>query len=563
MKNLKLKKLILGINKQMNSIFDLVKDPSQLEQGNAGLSRNQYEQITPSRSVVGEAFPNGSINFRFQTNGTRWWVPSKSYIRMRCRLAKSTANNPSFTLDDGIAPNLDLMANLFQNAEFRIAGKTVARIADYLPQVDALKSRITKSGAWLNTVGEATNWWDSQFHVRLNDITVGSAASSNSNQTIGKVQLGFDSTSTFALEAATGIVTIGTVGTSLSCLDVLRVGDLFLFNGANVKAMRINAITSATTFVLQVTSPQADVGANANPWYISREVDISRDARDFELIWTPPLSIFDYAGAIPASQCELILNPATASVYKIAAVESERRAKIPGTDFDFSVQDMYLYVNTVEGPRVDNAQYYLDLSSINCQSDNLSGNAFHQKQFDVQPSTKSLIVAFQDKRVLTDSRYSATRFRSYVPDANNNIGSSGSDQTSRLTRFMVQYAGQTLPSPDADPAYTEYATAGGLVEGIDFTTQRYVDSLLASGAYTDYSGGGSETITEWERRGQYHYLQFARDGSDRSTRVSVNVGFAATANVTQARVLLFNIYSQIARVTVQNGQVTDVTVEDN
>jgi hypothetical protein len=536
----------------MTSIFNLTKDPSLISQSNNGMSRNQYEQVTASRSVVGDAFPNGTINFRFSTNGSRWWLPDRTYIRMRCRLSKVNGNRLELT--DGVAPNMDMMANLFQSAEFRIAGKTVSRVSDFLPQVDAIQTRTTKSDAWIKTVGNSVNWWDSHMHARQNDITGSSASSNGSVQVKSKLDLGFTATSTFALVAATGVVTIGTVGTSRSVLDTIQAGDEFGFGGgATFKTFRVAQVIDATSFRVQPDQSQANVAATTDAWFIYRPVDDTREAKDFEITWCPPLSIFGVHHAIPASECELVLVPSTSSVYKIVAIESENLPRLPGTHYDFTVQDMYMYINTVEGPRVDNAQYYLDLKQWSCQSDNISGTALQQKQFDVSPSTRSLICAFQDKRILNDSRYSPVKFRSYVVDPNNNLGSSGDDQTAKLTRLMIQFSGQTQPSPDADPAYNTTTQ-------VDYTTQRYVESLLATGSYWDH--GGSEDIDTYYRRGSYYAFNFARDGTDRSTRVTVNCGFDGTADVSNARILLFSMASQIARVTVQNGNVTDVTVED-
>jgi len=550
----------------MTSIFNLTKDPSLIEQSNNGMTRNQYEQITPSRSVVGEAFPNGSINFSWSTNGSRWWLPDRTYIRMRCRLSAFDGYS-LLDVGNGIAPNMDMMATLFQSAEFRIAGKTVARVSDYLPQVDALKTRTTKTRSWIESVGEGTNWWESQFHVRQNDVTNSSINTHESTQRFNRQAFGFPTDSTIAINAV-GLVTLGNLGASPpDARTVFQIGDLLQIPmpggtnsdpvatggatyGGGFYKYRIAELTTATTFRIQSTDSIV-VPAQNLEWYLEREANISRQAKDFEITWCPPLSIFDVDHAIPSSKCELILNPAVASVYKIACVESQRLPKIPNVHYAFSVQDMYLYINTVEGPRYDSGQFYLDLKQYACQSDNLSGTAFQQKQFDVSPSTKSLAICFQDKRAGTDTRYSSTRFRSYVDDPNNRIGSVGLDQTLQLNRYYISYAGQQYPSPDHDPAFSD-------TNDVDYTTMTYINTLLATGAY--FHDG--ETIDEHQRRGQIILHNFARDGTDRSTRVSVNVGFATGTDVSQARVLLFSISSQIARVTVENGSVTDIVVED-
>ena len=102
----------------MNSIFNLKTSVEELSSANQGTSRMDYEQHPPTRDVTGDNFPNGAIHFRWQVSGTKHWVPSRTYIRMRVQLSK--ANDTSLLQSDGIAPNMGLCSTLFQNAEFRI-----------------------------------------------------------------------------------------------------------------------------------------------------------------------------------------------------------------------------------------------------------------------------------------------------------------------------------------------------------------------------------------------------------------------------------------------------------
>ena len=145
----------------MSTIFDLKQSASELPSLNQGTAKLIYEQHPPTRDVTGTNFPNGSIHIRWQVSGTRWWIPSRSYIRMRASIKSvAVANGAAIqpTLSSDVAPNMELMANLFQSLEFRIADKTVARTSDYVAQVDALEKRITKSQSWLNSVGKELEW---------------------------------------------------------------------------------------------------------------------------------------------------------------------------------------------------------------------------------------------------------------------------------------------------------------------------------------------------------------------------------------------------------------------
>ena len=124
----------------------------------------------------------------------------------------------------------------------------------------------------------------------------------------------------------------------------------------------------------------------------------------------------------------------------------------------------------------------------------------------------------------------------------------------KLNRFFINFSGQNLPAPDADPDFTASK---------DYTVNRYLDTQIYSGAYFD--SGGAETISQWHNRGAYYYFSWPRDGTDRSTRVIVNqqfLGDGGTANVQNMRLLLFAHSKQVARIRVVDGRVVDVQLED-
>ena len=64
------------------------------------------------------------------------------------------------------------------------------------------------------------------------------------------------------------------------------------------------------------------------------------------------------------------------------------------------------------------------------------------------------------------------------------------------------------------------------------------------------------------KRGAYYYFNWVRDGTDNSTRVTVNNEFVGTGDLASTKVLLFDHSKQYIRVTIQNGNVTSVQIED-
>jgi len=557
----------------MQSIFNLKTSTDELESSNYGVSKDLYEQQAPTRDVTFANFPNGSINFRWQTGATKWWVPSRTYLRFRMSITQIlTVSGTTFrdlplnVNSADICPIMNQCAALFQSAEFRINDKTVSRISDYLPQIDTLNTRLNKSKAWIDSVGASTNWWQENFQIRQENVTFNGEI--DSTDTLGEEsrdELGYDAAHTVTLVGATGVLTFALGGSTValpSITDTWKVDDIIALEvvGIGNLELRVTALNPAgVAQTLVVQGWNSNIGAG-NYKFVRKtkrgKENASRKVTDYEIIWTPPLSIFKVEHAIPACRCELILNPQTSSVYKKAVCESSVTDKTPGSDYDFAIRDMYLYVNTLEGARVDNLTYYLDLEQISCQAESLVGAVnFGQKNFDVSPSTKALAVAFQDSRVGTNTLFSSTKFRSYnaLPEA---------DETLKLNRMFVNYAGVSKPQIDADPEYVDYVANIGSADtpGRDFTTQRYIETILNSGSYHDT--GGSETLQEWQNRGPYYLFNWSKDGNDRSTRVAVHTGFANGTILNNARLLLFAISSQVAKVVIQNGAVTDVSLED-
>lgn len=524
------------------SIFDL--NTSGLS-GGEPISRLDYEQLPPTRDVTGTSFPNGAIHFRWQNNGQRWWTPQKSYIKLRCKLSK--VGGDQLDISDNVAPNMGLAASLFQSLEFRINDKTVSRVSDFVPQVDALETRLTKSKAWLEGVGNSMNFYESQYEKRQQEVVLSGVKLDQSRavdiQT--RQQLGYVAQTT-AIALDTGVLTKAGGGPSFA--NVFQAGDeIEIAVGGAVGTVRYTVSNVLTANTLQLNNLKTIAVAAANLEWSRIRTSASRASRrvsEFELIWQPPLSIFKVGHAMPAGKYELILNPQTSNVYQKYAIESLGADKVPDTDYEFRVSQMYMYLNTVEGPRRDDITYMLDLCQSRCQSDNINQASFGQKNFDVSPTTKALTVAYQDIRAGTNTLVSSSKFKSYDAGLT-------ADQELKLNRFYVNYAGQNVPSPDADPTF---------VPPKDYTTQRYIESQIHNGSYFDT--GGSETLEEFHDRGSYYHFNVPKDGTDRSTRVTVHQQFEGTTDTDNMRILLFDHASQVARVTIRDGNVEMVELED-
>jgi hypothetical protein len=542
----------------MSSIFDLKTSVNELSSANDGISKMMYEQIAASRDITGASFSNGPQHFRWEVSGQKWLIPARSYFRARWQL-KNHASGLGINLSDNIAPNMAFMSNLYQSAEVRMADKTVSRISDFMSQIEALEGRLTKSKGWLNSVGKATNFWDSKQSVRRSQASLDGKTQDGDQlpYEVVAVQANLEvpapATTTIAYTAATGLITFAGAGAVNTDLN-FKVGDYLVLTsgnaGLNVKLEVVDVPAGVLTMTVRAEL-SANIAAAVITFNRVRVVSLESSRRSpfFECIWQPPLSFFKIEHAIPCSKGEVVFNPQTSSEFQRRAIESTLGAasKVVGVDFDLELVDMYWYACTVEGPRCDDITYLLDLETTRCQTEViLTGGSFQQKTFDVSPSTHALTVAYQDTRVGTNTAISATKFKSY--EAGN---VPVSPQELRLNRLFVNYAGLNKPSPDADPSF---------IAGTDFTVERYAQTQIGSGAYFDT--GGAETLEEYHERGSYYYFPWQRDGTDRSTRCTVNQGFTNGTDVTNMRVLLFDHSKQVARVKVSQGRIVDLMLED-
>lgn len=151
------------------SIYNL---PTSDEQLSSWVEKTQHagtQQHAAIANVVGEQFGNQDIRIPFLVAGNRWWLPSKSYVRLRCRVTNGKGDGPPAQPSPGvspIAPSMGFAASLFQSAEFAIRGVTVSRLTDFVPQADQYWKRTQKSHQWMKTIGESVDFEEMSFDDR-------------------------------------------------------------------------------------------------------------------------------------------------------------------------------------------------------------------------------------------------------------------------------------------------------------------------------------------------------------------------------------------------------------
>ena len=565
----------------MSSIFKLKTDPIQLQSANQGCSDLQFSEYLPTRDVTNDGFPTARFVIPFEMSPEKHWIPSRSYLRIRCELTRGDGSQ--LVTNDNVAPNYNLAANLFQSLEFQLDGKTISRCADNVAEVDTLEQRLSKSKAWMESVGASVNWLQESVNDRINDV------SSDGNRTLetkvtrtlwdAKNAAGgtlFQPVNAFEAVATNPTITAinapdsangndGVADTAAMVAELIALGFVkgakFQFGGVvyTLLSNPYNGGSNQCRFYLDKNFPTDGVaaadlkaGTEANGFALVSQTNVYTDAprsiTGFEIIWRPLcLSIFKYAGALPTGKYSLICTPHNASGnnYKIRAVEVPMGTATPtfgtgGGDVRFNVSDVRLYICNVTGDRVEDVRYFIDLEETRCQKSLLkTTNNLTKTYFDVSPSVYGMTLAFQGEKAGAESQYSASSFTVYNAD----------QSELKLNRLFISYGNRSFPRPDADPSYK-------LGKPDDYTTKMYVDTLINSGAY--FSEGGGETIGEWQRRGAIYFYQIPKDAQDRSTRATVNCQFGGTPFDNAANILLFDHARRAVQVTIQKGVVTSV-----
>jgi hypothetical protein len=556
------------------SIFSLKTNPDQLSSANDGVSDYKFLEVQPTRDVTGNSFPNGLFRMEWENSGTQWWIPSRSYLRMRCQLAHGDGSQ--LNVSDQVAPNLNLAANLFQSMELQINGKTISKCSDHVGEVDTLEQRLHKSKSWTDSVGASINWLQESLEDRISQVSLdGTVSGRDFVSKSTNPLLAIDSTTKMFVSPAddaltwlifqrplnygqldadrwNSVIKIGDIIRLIDNTEFTIKGTMFYNSGSQVLQIAVETSTGANRFKTPVTPPLFNI----------YRPKAARRVKQFEIIWRPMcLSIFKYGGALPTGKYSLILTPYNASGnnYQIRAVEIPKSVAVSNipvfgssvSNISFHVLDTRFYRATIEGERVDDITYYLDLEDTNYQSQNLQITTSLTKQyFDVPPLTHALTVCYQNRNAGIDLRQSSSRFVCNGYDSKTNEFTGVVNNELTLQRIFVTYGGRSYPQPDGDPSYIVGSAA-------DYTTQRYIETITNSGGL--FSEGGTESIQEWQARGAYHHISTPKDGSDRSTRVVVNQQFSSDfAN--QANIVLFAHSKSTAMISIVRSLVVDVQV---
>jgi len=583
------------------SMFDIPRKPEHLKSGNEGTASAHYRQVTATRDVSGSSFYRGVQQFRFETSGNTWFVPSMSYFRLRCSLHTVRVDGGELhpILDEtDIAPTMGLAANLFKSVEVRLNGHTVERITERLPQIDALKTRMRNTGSWLDQVGQATNFWDPDASKRQQQVSVQGYLGTPSNNDhergpwLTQTQAQFHAEHRLRYERDTQLITFDANGHE--AIDVqygvmaLRIGDRLCHGALVYEVVRtvdathalvtcVNADAEGNRNVDQKDPDAPDVDIGVADWYIQKLSSASNNEATgqshFEIIWRPPLGFFDVEHAIPpGGEWVIEFNPANKTDALYNVVESftddlaaaASGADVPAGSFRFAVNEFFFCAYTIESDRFDHGDWFLDLQNTRCQLQNMPTNSTSliSKNFDVPGKTAALTLAFQDQGPTSDTRFSQSKFKIRpAPVTDQNAAMSTEDgQDLLLERFFIQYGNEQKPVPDFDGSYSK-ALADSTQDSRNHLLHRYVDSLMQANLF--HTDGGAESFADWIRRGPFYHFRWPKDAMENSTRVTVNFKFRQPfADNMEHQVMLFSQWRTAYKISHRNGRVEIPTLQE-
>jgi len=517
-------------------MFHLKRNESELESSNVGFTKYGWQQVVGDRSVSNNDFSRGNISYKFSTSGNTWYLPSKSYFRLRCSLRD--VNGEPLRVDQNIGPEMNLASHLWQKIQVLVNGKIVNTLDTNIPQVWALDYRSKKTKEWFDTIG-VNSFWQPDVEDRIKKT---------GEEVKIRTEMGFDAAgNTIAVNADGDRITFVAGGNALPVLaNTFVAGDrIRLSTGATYKITSVRSVTELNVTAINghvvgtAVAPATDDFVSYRPKPTSSDKAV---ASDMEIVFQLPLGLMNYKGALPPNmEIEIIMTPQTDSVYKKMVVQSTGVDKTPTTDYNFSVDKLHYYIATVEGPQTDSdMEFLIEMDNIRMQSEPaVGGSSSDQKNVNVSPSTHQITVALMDKEHSTSTLVSGSKFK----------GKNGDDL--RLTRLSVKYAGHTSPNPDCDQELDEYKS---------FHEEMYTRTLMTQGMY--FSPFVGESYEDFKERGPYYAVAFPKDRHDGSTNATISYSLSGASASGDNRLLIFDSYRTIAKIVYRSGRVADVQVSD-
>jgi hypothetical protein len=247
-------------------------------------------------------------------------------------------------------------------------------------------------------------------------------------------------------------------------------------------------------------------------------------------MYQPPLGIMDHDKPMGSGDYRFQFNPNTN--YKNSCVESNNN-RTQGTDFDFNVTSMELYICTEKMDVSPTGTDVLHLMEHQVQSKPVRAGEGNF-DFTIPSSTKAISIFVQGGTAGTDNRIPPSMFTT-----------TGLRNELTLQSLQVTYAGLTKPP-------TRWTSEFGT--NTEKMQQRYLDTQIESSQA--FSPGGCEPYADWKGNGPVYHYSWIRDANDRSTQVQIQANFQTMAD--NNNLFIVSHYTKSVEISVENGFVAEV-----
>lgn len=520
-----------------------------------------YQEIQPERGIQGN-FASGQINFKFEMDDKSKWNPSKSYLKIKMKISKG--DDSPLDVNFGLAPNMFVCDNIFQQLDMKINGVIVSQWNDYIAQCSSLKHRLKSDLNERESILSDVNYAKINLSERINQVSTDGYKKLNSG---GKTRF-----TDLKQDNNTAILTTEEIRVLVGALDVLeyrnaggaafgainltqtdlKIGDLIEMNNfvgvvffrATITAITANNITLDRALPVAIASE--DILTNKIFHIPVDDGSIqSQRSNQFEIIWKPPIGFFDLNDELCGSY-KFELTPHAEGVWQKYAVEAltDMQVGTTSTTFKVDITEMNMYIWKCIYPSSTSGKKSYVFSDIICNSQNLTTNSLTSKIFNVHPKNHSLSLAYQDSGVGDNITLSRSKFKIQNDEQNN------------LVRYYIMKDGITLPDPLPSLEKIQHGVVNNAnINGIDYMTQRYYENFT-------YSDGDDlllrkEDLQEWFDAGLFVHYRWGV-GSRLTDHVQVYSNFSS-AFTTNPQILLFDHYYVKIDMNVVNGKVTNVS----